>query len=525
MALSLDDPKIDALITALDEATRASAEATKRFVEPAVGTLSKALAKQHQMVFGRRGSGKSSLLRKAIAEFNLERRPSAYVDLESFKGHSYPDVLISILSETFESIRRWLDEAAVAPANRAKIWERWFSRPRRGPLSRQRAAELSMKVSNILDDLHHLLHAQDNVEIERRSGSREEATSASGFEVGLEAPIGRAGASLKSASSAETSEETLERLRRSKADYLHRAILTYQTLLDEIASLSDGDGLLILDDLYHIRRNDQPLVLDYFHRLAKGHRMWLKVGTIRHRSSWYRHGDPPIGMKLGDDAGEINLDITLERYSQAKRFLVQVIDGILTEVGIARLTELMTDGAIDRLVLASGGVARDFLTILNRSIAVARVRGEKRRGAKINAEDVNQAAGEHEATKREELRRDTGEEEPDLDAEFRKIRDFCLEDQNVNCFLVNKDDKSSRYAVIQELVDLRLLHLVNSRVTVRSRSRKGKLYEAYLLDFSQYTGERKKRNLTLIEFWRTGAEDELRKAKLIYELDADAAAA
>ena len=37
------------------------------------------------------------------------------------------------------------------------------------------------------------------------------------------------------------------------------------------------------------------------------------------------------------------------------------------------------------------------------------------------------------------------------------------------------------------------------------------------LDLSQYTGERKKRDMTILEFWETGAEDELRRRALIYE--------
>jgi hypothetical protein len=43
------------------------------------------------------------------------------VDLEPFKGHTYPDVLISVLIEFFRSVKLWLDEAAVARANRKKV--------------------------------------------------------------------------------------------------------------------------------------------------------------------------------------------------------------------------------------------------------------------------------------------------------------------------------------------------------------------------------------------------------------------
>jgi hypothetical protein len=84
-----------------------------------------------------------------------------------------------------------------------------------------------------------------------------------------------------------------------------------------------GDSYIFLDDLYHIRRSDQASLIDYFHRIVKDHKAWLKIGTIRHRSDWYKHGNPPIGLKLGDDADEIDLDLTLEKYSIAKSFSIK----------------------------------------------------------------------------------------------------------------------------------------------------------------------------------------------------------
>ncbi len=255
----------------------------------------------------------------------------------------------------------------------------------------------------------------------------------------------------------------------------------------------------------------------YFHRLTKNQRMWLKVGTVRHRSSWYVRGDPPIGMNLGNDASEINLDITLEKYQTAKVFLTKVFDDIATEVGVAR-RELLTDGAVDRLVLASGGVARDFLSIANTAIGVARERGKTYRGVEVNVEDVNQACGEHEGTKRDELSDAVGGDDTALLEQFERIRGFCINAQ-ANCFLIEKDLRVEAYEQVQQLVDLRLLHLVKSRVTVRERP--GKLYEAYLLDLSQYTGSRKMRAMKILEFWKTGRQDELRRARLIYDLGDD----
>ena len=115
MADLINSPEVSVLVTKVEEAARATEEGVKHFIEPAPGTLKRAVSKRHHIVFGRRGSGKSSLLRKAAADLTVDRRPIAYVNLEAFKGHSYPDVLLSILIATFREFKKWLDTAARQP--------------------------------------------------------------------------------------------------------------------------------------------------------------------------------------------------------------------------------------------------------------------------------------------------------------------------------------------------------------------------------------------------------------------------
>jgi hypothetical protein len=219
-------------------------------------------------------------------------------------------------------------------------------------------------------------------------------------------------------------------------------------------------------------------------------------------------------MKIGDDAEEIDLDLTLEKYDLTKKFLLSVLDNFLREVEI-KSDEILTDDAKHRLILASGGVARDFLSILRRSIEVARERGGGPRGPRIGAEDVNIAAGEYDTSKRAEFKRDVYDnEENKLNEVFCRVRQFCLEEAGSNCFLIDKDASGEFVASIHELVDLKLLHLIRSRVTLKE-SAAGRVFEAYMLDLSQYAGSRKRRGLEMIEFWRPGANEKLRRAKLI----------
>lgn len=503
----LNGDNIDDFVIALEEATRATGPTGTRFIEPAAGTLARALSRRNHLIFGRRGSGKTSLLQKARSEMLTARRPNAYIDMEKFKGHTYPDVLISVLIETFENIREWLSEGAIAPANKSSFWKKL--RPKRAPLSKSEATILSRQIEIYIQDLNQLLFAVDNAEIERFQSQKFSAKKSKEFSGGTQEGPVRFKAGVGSSTESDSTDEVREKVRRSKTDFLHRQVIEYQKTLRSVVKLAEENGFILLDDLYYIRRSDQAEVLDYFHRLFKGTGLWLKIGTIRHRSSWYRHGDPPIGLKLGDDVEEIDLDLSLEKYQTTKSFLLRVAQSVGDDFGVDVRT-LLNDGARDRLTLASGGVARDYLSIMRESIAVAR----EQNSARVGTQEVNQAAGSYESSKRDEFKRDAQDGELSLDAEFEQVKDFCLERRQKNCFLVEKDLDSENYRNIKELVDLRLIHAISSRVVVFRRV--GRIYEAYMVDISQYSGERKRRNLEIIEFWKKDGQTKLRGTSLIY---------
>ena len=87
--------------------------------------------------------------------------------------------------------------------------------------------------------------------------------------------------------------------------------------------------------------------------------------------------------------------------------------------------------------------------------------------------------------------------------------------------MVERDRESRGHDLIGELVDLRFVHVVASRTTARDEP--GKLYTAYMLDISQYTGERKRREMQMVSFWKRDEFDRIRRGK--YVLDPNTLAA
>ena len=344
----INSTNVESLIRTVEEAARSTEQGVKHFIEPAQGTLSRAQSRRHHIVFGRRGSGKSSLLRKAAADLTIDRRPIAYINVESFKGHSYPDVLLSVLIQTFQEFKKWLDTAAVNPATKTSFWTKLFGTvPKQPSLNRKECKRLSDKLAELVAELELQLHAPEQAESKVTVAEAEETKQGNKIGGGFSSSPAKISAEITDGSTRAHHESKEQQFKEVKIDFLHRHIIDYQNVFREMADVSHGDSFLFLDDLYYIRRSDQPSLIDYFHRIAKDHSLWLKIGTIRQRTDWYRHGDPPIGIKLGDDADQIDLDITLEKYSIARDFLQKILGNFATQADVD-LTLLMTDGALER---------------------------------------------------------------------------------------------------------------------------------------------------------------------------------
>lgn len=515
----LNSEAIANLVVLIQESHRSSEKGVHRFIEPAAGASIKATSKTHSIVFGRRGSGKSSLLLKAAADLTT-KSPIAYIDLETFKEHTYPDVLLSILIQTFGRFEEWLNFTTENIKEKRSIVQKILSLFSKKSFDEKNEFEaLAKRFKEKKEELTGLLHTADNVSTQKTQRDESRISKEGEVEGGIQSPVAQAKSKLKGSDEISSSQEITEAYQKNKIEFLLRHILEYQDLFRSMASLTNGDSFLFLDDLYYIKRSDQARVIDFFHRVAKGNSLWLKIGTVRHRSTWYLHGDPPYGLKLGDDAHEINLDLTLENFSTTNSFLVKILDSFVSEAGIGKVNEILVDSAIERLVLASGGVARDFLGVFNRSISVAQERltktkGEDYRGKRIGKEDINIAAGRYSDTKMDEFKEDIYNEEEHLHLEeyFKRIRWFCLYQANSNIFLFEKNQEEG-LEILQELMDLRLIHRVDSHVTVSKRQ--GKYFEAYMLDLSAYSEMRKIRKIEELAFWKKGTN--IRRVGLILD--------
>lgn len=256
---------------------------------------------------------------------------------------------------------------------------------------------------------------------------------------------------------------------------------------------------VFVDDFYYVSRQEQPELLDMLHGVVRDARAWLKVASIRHLTRWFT-SNPPRGLQTGQDADIIDLDVTLEDPLKAREFLTDILSRYAAAVGIKNLSGVFRPESLNRLVLASGGVPRDFLVLAASAIVKA---GERDKARLVGVQDINQVAGAAADAKIQELEEDlaanVGASGRALGA-LRAIREFCLTSKSTTFFAVDFMDKENlpkEYAVFTDLQDLRLVHLIHRAVS--SAHEAGHKSEVFILDLSQYTGSRLKQGLQVFD--------------------------
>jgi len=434
------------------------------------GHLDRFRSNQHQIVFGRRGSGKSCLFVHFLNDKDANNGIlPIYIEGDEFKRLTYPDLLVRLLLRIFENM-----------PSADQSWRRWLRSPN--------------LVQRNIDDLRKILSQAEEAQVRQTDGRNSEGGAA------LEK--GPAKFHGKNSDSHEKQSEFKEK----KLDQLERYLSDYKKTLSRALDESRYDSaFILLDDFYLIPRSRQPDVIDYLHRLFRGTNFYLKVGTVRHRTSIIRNDEQTIGVELHQDVEEINLDRTLEDLEATSEYLAQMLGALSYTAGVNNPKEaLFNPDAFHSLVIASGGVPRDFLNIFVEAIAAA------------NADDQDRwltptyiwkgASRLSYRTKLTNLKEEASSDSSPLEKVYQDIISFCLKEKRKTAFLVSQDQAQKLFSVhelILQLMDFKLIHVVEPDTSAAS-GRKGR-FEAYTLDFSLFM-EPRMRNIEHVEFWKVDAE-------------------
>lgn len=251
--------------------------------------------------------------------------------------------------------------------------------------------------------------------------------------------------------------------------------------------------VLLIDEWTSLPADMQPFVAEFLKRsFFPSNRVTVKIGSLEYRSRFtlgVKSGNP-IGFELGPD---ITANLDLDDYYVYERNPERVTD-IFHELLYRHVRSGLHDDLLSRysvkdansfrtrlfterdtfieLVRAGEGVVRDFLGIFASAFFKAKSTGRQ----KIDLHSVEEAARDWYETDKSTVLSDEQHK-----ALHRIITDV-IGNRQTKMFMLRREDANHR--MIQSLFDLRLLHLISRGYS--DKENPGQRYNIYALDYGTY---------------------------------------
>ena len=456
-------------------------------------------ARQNHTVFARWGCGKTLLLHYSSQQLDPSIK-SVYLNCEDFKRHSFPNVLIEILDALFMELERHLSG--------------WFGKKKR---SRQLIQQIRKELAE------HRKSADVREEAVRKTASSQTDWSAEGS-VGLKAE--NAGAKVKGSLGEKTKEETESTFKvlSEKVRELDMWLPRLKEQVREFFQVSNSVKAVFLqiDDLYHLKKTDQPFVVDYVHRLCKDLPLYFKIATLRHASTLYadREGQP-IRAQERHDYQPISIDYTFSDFRRTRDQNRQILQEFARLAGMkpGEVDSLFKGEGFDRLVMAGGGVPRDTLSLFLEVLSTVQAEG----GDRIGKDDVRILSRSNFERRIEELKQDSeGGEQDTLMRGIYVLREFCL-NKKTNVFVLSErvlQQRDELRGLVNRLLDYRIIHNAGGALTHKSHSG---TYQAFAIDIGCYAHLRKlDRRFSEIDLSKSEAKEKMRSAPVLDQKEFEA---
>lgn len=431
----------------------------------------------HQVLYGRRGTGKTHALRYIETELREAGHAVAYVDLRTvgspeglFMGDEVrPDQRVArLLIDLLNQVHDALLEAALDD-ERLSIDDQFVRR-----LDAFLEAVNSVRVVG-------------QVQISEQGGwqrqDRETASAQASLSKNPSLSLGR--------TSEESATESRSRAETRTGQEVFRVHFgdVAKTLRDLSLSFSGVRVWLLLDEWSSLPPSLQPLLAEFLVRCVLPLQAFsVKIAAIEQQSRFrgVLADGQEVGIELGADvAANVDLDefmVFEQNETRSREFFLglffkhlSVPDGDEDPL-VTSPREVVREGftdkrAFDELVRAAEGVPRDAINIA----AKAALRAQE---GKIAVPDVRAAARSwYQADKEAALR----SKEEGL-ALLNWVIDEVIRGKRARGFLVNQADSAA--PLLQDLFDARVLHLVRRGYSAQDAP--GERYNVYLIDYGAY---------------------------------------
>lgn len=435
------------------------------------------LTEDHQILYGRRGTGKTHALEYLANEVRTREHIAATIDMRTIgsNGGIYNDQTIPLpqratrlVVDTLLAVHEQILDAVVER-------DELFDLSKVGPLLDQFVTSATGVV------IKGVVAEENSSQDSHKETSKLEAKASFGGTPNFEL-----------LAALEESQELKRDVKRTATGVEHNRI-HFGTLFRDLTALCAALGehriWIILDEWSEVPLDLQPYLADLFRRtIIPVKAITLKIGAIEQRTN-FRENDENgsyIGVEVGADlTANTNLDDFMVFDNDQERasgffenFLYKHIANLLPEgylKGSNKPQELLrqmftqSSNAFGEFVRAAEGVPRDAINILNLS-------AQQALDNPISIPNIRSAAKRWYQQGKEQAIQD-----PQTKALLRWIIDEVIAHRQARAFLLRSD---SRHRLIDLLFDARVLHVVKRGVS--SNDTPGVRYDVYSIDYGCY---------------------------------------
>jgi hypothetical protein len=443
-----------------------------------VGILAQLTNQNHQIVYGRRGTGKTHVLQVLANRFRENRDNTVmYIDGRTLGSTSqYSDSSVTLTHRCTSLFRDLLNEVYNA------VLDHIINEPR---------DKAEVALSN-LDEFGKVATepfrtATEEIVTGKEKGKTQQRTT---FDASIGPPKGvQVGAHLGGLETSET-ERTVTYRVSSEDKVIFPAV---HSSLKKTLENAKTTLIILFDEWSSLPQDIQPYLAEFLKRgFAPNPNVVLKMASLEYRSRFRLQSDGKIiGFEIGSDISTI---IDLDDYYVFDRN-PEKITAVFADILFRHITselpenylrtkysiesserlisQLFTSKSTFReLARASEGVARDFINIFTAAYFDSQRRGRNN----IEIKSIFEAARQwFEKDKEQNL-------DDSLRAVLTRIVDKVIGKRHARAFLIPRE--LEKHPVVQSLFDSRVLHLLQRGYA--DKDNPGRRYNIYTLDYGTY---------------------------------------
>lgn len=478
-SLDVFDANVCKSINDLDGYLRAEYNTDINYLEYYAGEeiLKNVSSIKYQVIYGRRGTGKTHLL-KALQESLLEKEEKylpVYIDLRKYKPMLednndlyyalivFQEILVEILRCIYENVeyiyREYKADEQFIESKRSNIRDLFHK------LNRNFDGQSVSKMGEVGFKISELKKVAASLNLSKKLGM----TMDGGYDQGTET---------------------------NKTQIKYISFSDMADILEEIFRIIDLDRVFcLLDEWSEIPENSQFILAEFIKRAFITRKITVKIAAIPNRTRLL--GEGRIGLEDGGDIFgcsldnryiyELNPESTREFFNEllfkqlymiAPRTYQKFVKDQEGHPVHSFINQFLTNQALREILIASAGIPRDFLNIF---IAAYNIFYRSPKNRHIGVTDVRKATAQwYEVDKKKAV---------DANVSARLLLDRIIEEILISkkrChFLV--PEKYEQNKELNDLIDLRVIHLRKKGIS--HKDNKGVVYNVYYLDYACYTSQ------------------------------------